>query len=156
MHVKQHQKRRDNTLRKHDRPCSTPQQSHQSLSTQSTEPSQLSSDSRSIRQQQRCSVIQPQHGLLLRHCRTPVLTNTADCAETWFALDCSLFTCFSHSVSCTRVQTHHSARTAPAPSTACPAFPPLFRSALTHNLGPGVSVCVQILHHRTHAHLLIN
>jgi len=70
----------------------------------------------------------------------------------------SLFTCFSHSVSCMHLQAHLRCTmlATPTPSTAHPAFPPPLCSGLTHNLAPGVSLCVQILYHRTHAHLLVN
>lgn len=113
----------------------------------------------SHRQHQHCAVIQPLHGPPLWHCRTPVLTNAAECAKIWFApqlfpIYLPLTLSFLHKSPSPPVL--HDTHTAPTPSTARPAFPPLFCSALTHNLGPGVSVCVQILYHRTHAHLLIN
>ena len=159
MHIKRHQKCRDNTLRKHTRQCNATQQSHQSFSIQGKNPSQPSSASRSIRQQQHCSVIQPPRGPLLWHCCTPVLTNTAECAQTWFApgllsIYRLLTLSFLHTSPSPPVL--YDACTAPTPSTAHPAFPPPFCSALTHNLGPGVAACVQILYHCTHTHLLIN
>lgn len=159
MHVKQHQKCRDNSLRKHARQCNTTQQSCQSFSTQSTESSQLSLDSCSIRQQQHCTVSQPLHGPLLWHCCMPVLTNTAECAKTWFAprlLPIYLLLALSFLHTSPSPPVLHDACTAPTLCTARPAFPPPFCSSVKHNLGPGVSVCVQIVYDRTHAHLLIN
>lgn len=131
----------------------TPPRKAVSFGIQSTEPSQPSSDSCSIRQQQHHALTQQLHGPLRSTATHPSSQRQLTVPKHHLHLDCSLFTLsFLH----TPPSPPHVARCSHCPYSLHHAFPSLFCSTLRHNLGPGVSVCKCCITAYTHTCSLTN